>query len=326
MHIGITYDLRADYLAMGYSEEQTAEFDRPDTIDAIDNALQQLGHRTERIGHIRQLIARLAENKRWDLVFNIAEGLHGYAREAQIPALLDAYEIPYTFSDPLSLSLSLHKGMAKHVVRAQNVPTADFSVVNTPDDARRITLPFPLFVKPVAEGTGKGVTPASRVTSAEQLVARCGELLEKHRQPVLVETYLPGREFTVGVAGTGPDAHALAVMEIVLLPAAEKGVYSYSNKEECEQLVEYRLANDAEAQEALRVAVAAYRALECRDAGRVDIRSDANARPHFIEVNPLAGMHPEHSDLPILCAKAGISYVALIGTIVENALKRIRPR
>lgn len=158
MHVGLTYDLRAEYLAAGYTEEETAEFDRAETIDAIEQALAELGHRPDRIGHARQLVARLAGGDRWDLVVNIAEGLHGVAREAQVPAILDVYQIPYTFSDPLVMSLSLDKALSKIVVRDAGIPTPDFAVVRAPGDLARVELPFPLFAKPLAEGTGKGVS------------------------------------------------------------------------------------------------------------------------------------------------------------------------
>lgn len=326
MRVGLTYDLREQYLAEGYGLEETAEFDRPDTIDAIERALHRLGFETDRIGHVRQLAARLVAGERWDLVFNIAEGLEGIGREAQVPALLDAWRIPYVFSDPLVMALTLHKGMAKRVVRDQGVPTAPFAVIEQPADVAEIDLPFPLFAKPVAEGTGKGVTPASKVTSQTGLRRVCRQLLQQFRQPVLVETFLPGREFTVGITGTGARARSIAVMEVVLTEKAEADVYSYVNKEECDSRVHYRLVDDGEAREAAAVALAAWRALGCRDGGRIDVRSDARGRPHFLEVNPLAGLHPQHSDLPIMCALSGISYDDLIGRIMDSALTRLGGR
>lgn len=326
MRVGLTYDLREQYLAEGYGLEETAEFDRPDTIDAIERAIRRLGFATDRIGHVRQLAARLVAGDRWDLVFNIAEGLEGIGREAQVPALLDAWRIPYVFSDPLVMALTLHKGVAKRVVRDQGVPTAPFAVVEQPADIASVDLPFPLFAKPVAEGTGKGITPASKITSVTGLRKVCRQLLQQFRQPVLVETFLPGREFTVGITGTGARARHVGVMEVVLTEKAEADVYSYVNKEECESRVVYRLVDDSEARAAADVALAAWRALGCCDGGRVDIRSDAAGRPHFLEVNPLAGLHPEHSDLPIMCGLAGLSYDDLIGRIIESALARIGGR
>lgn len=322
IRIGLTYDLREDYLAAGYGLEETAEFDRPETIAGIEGALAGLGYATDRIGSVRQLAARLVAGDRWDLVFNIAEGLRGIGREAQVPALLDAWEIPYTFSDPMVMGLTLHKGMTKHVVRDRGIPTAAFAVIESRAELADLDLPYPLFAKPVAEGTGKGVTPASRVSDPAALRRVTAELLERFRQPVLVETFLPGREFTVGVTGSGAAAATVAVMEVVLGAEAEAGVYSYVNKEESETRVSYHLAEDDEARQAAAVALAAWRALGCRDGGRVDLRSDAAGRPHFLEVNPLAGLHPEHSDLPIMCGLAGVSYRDLIGRIVASALAR----
>jgi D-alanine-D-alanine ligase len=323
LKVGITYDLREDYLALGMGEEETAEFDRPETIDSIAGALKQLGHYPEKIGNIRALAERLVAGARWDLVFNIAEGLRGYGREAQVPALLDAYDIPYTFSDPLVLALTLHKGMTKRVIRDMRIPTPDFAVVEIEQEAAGVDLPFPLFAKPVAEGTGKGISGSSKITSRADLVRICRELLTTFKQPVLVETFLPGREFTVGIAGTGEEATTLAVIEVLLRSEAESHAYSYVNKQRFEELVEYRLVKDSMAQKAAEVALASYRGLGCRDAGRVDLRSDELGQPQFIEINPLAGLHPEHSDLPILNRLAGSTYTSLIERIMSSAMARM---
>jgi D-alanine-D-alanine ligase len=322
MKIGITYDLRKDYLATGLGEEETAEFDSEETIAAIDRALQDLGYRTDRIGNIKSLTQRLAVGNSWDLVFNIAEGLKGFGREAQVPALLEAYEIPYTFSDALVLSLTLHKGMAKRVVRDLGLPTPDFFLVESESDLAYIDLPFPLFAKPVAEGTGKGVDSASKITNRRDLQAVCSLLLSRYKQPVLVETFLPGREVTVGILGTGKDAAVIGAMEVVLLEKAESEVYSYRNKEKCEELVEYRPVDTVLLTEASKVALLAWRGLGCRDAGRLDLRQDKNGTLMFMEVNPLAGLHPSHSDLCIIASQVGIPYNDLIQAIVSSALTR----
>lgn len=326
MRIGLTYDLRLEYLAAGYSEEETAELDRPETIDALAEAIESLGHQVDRIGSARRLVQRLAAGDRWDLVFNFAEGIQGQARESQVPCLLDVFGIPYTFSDPLVMAICLDKWLAKLVVRQAGVPTPDFAVVERAEQVEQLRLEFPLFVKPVAEGTGKGVSPASIVQDRASLQARCEELLHQFRQPVLVETYLPGREFTVGLVGTGPEAHVLGTLEIRLRPTAEPNVYSYQNKEYCEERVDYvfiRPVEDPVVAEAERIALAAWRALGCRDAGRLDLRCDAQGRPQFLEANPLAGLHPTHSDLPMICTACGIPYEQLIGWIIESAAKRI---
>ena len=322
MRIGLTYDLREDYAGRGLPEEALAEFDSPETIASIEAALEANGHRAERIGHVRALAARLVEGHRWDLVFNIAEGLSGRSREAQVPALLEAFDQPYTFSDPLTQAAGLDKAVAKRLVRDAGVPTAPFAVIETDADARACELPFPVFVKPIAEGTGKGCERASKCADRRALVQAARSLRARFGQPVLAEPFLPGREFTAGVLGNGREARVVGVMEIELLANAEAEVYSFVNKELCEDRVVYRLADDAEAREAGRVALAAYRALGCRDAARLDLRSDAAGQPQFLEVNTLAGLHPTHSDLPILAGKAGMPFAALIGAIVEAAAER----
>jgi D-alanine-D-alanine ligase len=324
MRIGLTYDLRSDYLKEGYSLEETAEFDKVETIDGLAGAIAAHGHHVERIGHVRSLVGRLAEGQRWDLVFNIAEGLHGIAREAQVPALLEAYGIACTFADAAVLSLCLHKGHTKAVLNAAGVATAPFTVVERESDIERVCLPYPLFVKPVAEGTGKGVTPRSIVRAAAELKPAVGDLLKRFSQPVLVEPYLTGREFTVGLLGWGTSARAVAAMEIHLGEKAEPGLYSLSNKENYEDRVNYTIADDAMGREAMRVALEAWVALGCRDAGRADLRAGADGKVYFLEVNPLAGINPVTSDLPIMWRMLGRKYEDLIGIILDEAMTRVK--
>ena len=324
MRIGFTYDLKDDYLALGLAEHEVAEFDTVSTIDAIAGALAELGHEVERVGHVRALAARLVAGWRCDLVFNIAEGVAGFGRESQIPALLEAYGIPYTFSDPLVCALTLHKGMAKHVAHGCGVPTPKFALVTSAAEAAAVALPLPLFAKPVAEGSSKGVTSKSLVSSKQALVEVCVELLEKYRQPVIVEEYLSGREFTVGILGTGSEARALGTLEVVLLEGADAGVYSYRNKTQWENIVRYGLLEQGPLRREVEdVALATWRCLGCRDAGRVDVRLDGRGRPQMLEVNPLAGLAPGYSDLPNMAEMAGMSYRALIGEIVRCASARV---
>ena len=322
LKIGMTYDLRDDYLKEGFTHEETAEFDLLDTIEAIEKVILDNGYQVDRIGHIKALTRKLAAGERWDMVFNIAEGISGFGREAQVPALLEAYNIPYTFSGPLGQALTLHKGMTKHVIHDLGIPTPAFTVIKSEEDIAGVALPFPLFAKPVAEGTGKGITALSKINNREELQPVCKNLLNTFRQPVLLETYLPGREFTVGILGTGKDAKALGAIEIILKPTAEKNAYSYENKENYEKLVQYVLVNDDEARQAMEISLAAWRGLDLKDAGRVDLRSDAHGLPHFMEVNSLAGLNPVRSDLPILCNLLGITYHELISSIIESAFRR----
>jgi D-alanine-D-alanine ligase len=321
--IGLVYDLRDDYLAEGFSEEQVAEFDSVATINSLEQALRACGYATERIGNGLTLARQLACGNRWDLVFNIAEGVHGRSREAQVPALLEMYGIPYTCSDPLVCALTLDKAMTKRVIQSAGLSTPRFAVVTSPADLESLELEYPLFAKPLAEGTGKGIDKHSRVDSAGALKKVCLRLLERFREPVLVEEYLPGREFTTAILGTGREAEVLGTMEFTIGANAPASDYSYEVKEQCEQCVRYfPMPRGALRDEVEDLALRAYRVLECRDTGRVDIRLDARGRPAFMEINPLPGLHPTHSDLPMIATQEGMTYEELIGRIVRSALAR----
>jgi len=337
MIIGLAYDLRGEYLAEGYKDEDVAEFDSEGTITAIDNAIQSLGYQTERIGNARSLCQELSAGKRWDLVFNIAEGLSGRCRESQVPAILDAYGIGYTFSDALTCAVTLDKGLAKRLVQAFKLPTARFAVFSqAPGPGSRVPGRYPLFAKPVAEGTGKGIDGNSLIESRSQLERVCEDLLERFAQPVLVEEFLPGREFTVAVLGNGDEAYVLGVMEIKVPPLDKLGVvsktepqdkkaniYSYTAKEQCEKLVTYLPYRKGPLyKKVAQLAIDCYKVLQCNDAARVDIRCDRKGQPCFLEINPLPGMHPTHSDLPMIATQEGMSYTELIDRIIRSALSR----
>jgi len=322
MRIALVYDLRDDYRALGLSEDEVAEFDTVETIDQLAGALEVLGCAVERVGRGQALAALLVAGERYDLVFSIAEGVKGRSREAQVPALCELFDQPYLFSDPLTMTACLDKAVAKRLVGDAGVPTPGFAVAERSADEVAGWADFPAFVKPLAEGTGKGCEAASLAHTKVELQDAVVRVIGRYGQPALIERYLPGREFTVGIVGNGSDARVLGVCEILLKPNAEANIYSLHNKELCEELVTYAPADDGEARLAGARALQAYRALECRDAARIDFRSDANGEPYFLEANPLAGLNPWHSDLPILAAQNGIEFVTLIGMVLDAGLAR----
>lgn len=322
MRIAYVYDLRSAYLADGYSLDAVAEFDTEEGIAAIGEALARVGGTVIPVGRGRDLAARLAQGERFDLVFSIAEGLSGRSREAQVPALCELFDQPYAFSDPLTMAATLDKAVAKRLVRSHGLPTADFAVLECAEAALHARLPLPAFVKPIAEGTGKGCEAGSLVRDRAALAGAVERLVARFGQPAIAEAYLPGREFTVGIVGTGDEAEIVAVMEIHVGQAFDEGLYSFDNKEHFEDRVTYTLPEDGEARLAGARALACYRALECRDAGRLDFRSDGTGSPHFLEANPIAGLNPLHSDLPMLARLSGRSFDWLIGRILESAAAR----
>jgi D-alanine-D-alanine ligase len=320
MKIGLTFDLRSWYIDRGYSMEDTAEFDKQETVDALDEALRKMGYETEQIGNTFQVIEALASGKSWDLVLNIAEGLYGDGRESVIPAILDQYKIPYVFSGPVIMGLSLNKHLTKLIVKVAGVPVSPGMLISDIKDVSTCELEYPLFVKPVSEGTGKGITENSLVHSADELRSMVEWIISRFNQPALVEEYLPGREFTVGIVGTGDSAVAIGGMEVI---CSDNLPYSVHVKENYQQYCQYKpLDKDIES-ECKKVALDAWKAIGAVDAGRVDLKADKNGKICFIEANPLAGLNPVHSDLPILARLYGIEYQNLMEMIMKSAMKRL---
>jgi len=327
MKIGFVYDLKNDYMAAGFSEEAAAEFDSAVTIDAIEAALRGMGHEVDRVGNFPVLCGRLLKGDRWDLVFNIAEGVRGRGRESEVPCILERFDIPYTFADPLACAATLDKAVAKRLVASAGVLTARHAVVSSEAELESVDLPFPLFAKPLCEGTGKGVDGASRISGPAELGRKVRSLLADFCQAVLVEEFLPGREFTTAVLGTGRAARVLGTMEILIRQDAPTRDYSHDIKENWQQYVDYGSVSEPELKrEVEALALRAHTALECRDASRVDVRLDREGRPAFMEVNPLPGLNPPHSDLPMIARREGMSYEALIAAIVNSACERLPAR
>ncbi|TFH11341.1 MAG: D-alanine--D-alanine ligase [Nitrosomonadales bacterium] len=322
MTLGFTYDLRDDYLAQGFSAEDAAEFDSQETIDAIEFALQQYGFNVAKIGNIKALAEALVAGKSWNIVFNICEGVKGIGREAQVPALLEAYGIPYVFSNSDVMVLTMNKALAKVIVQNRGIPTASFVVIETAADVATVDLPFPVFAKPLAEGTGKGISSKSIVYDKTSLERICTEITKKFHQPTLVETYLPGRDLTVGIVGSADQARTIAVMETFYQAGAEPGSQSLYNKENWKKVLSYAVVEDETAKAAADIALRSWRALGCLDGGRVDLRCDEQGIPNFLEVNAIAGLRPYHSDLPMLCRMVGIEHAELIHLIMDSALHR----
>ncbi|HUE76627.1 MAG TPA: hypothetical protein VMM83_01680 [Longimicrobiales bacterium] len=313
--------------------DEYAEWDDASTIAAVDAALSAAGQ-VIRLEADESFPERVRDT-RPDIVFNIAEGLHGPSREAHVPAICEFFGIPYTGSDPLALCLSLDKRRAKDVWAAAGVATPAGVVVTRHEDRNQaLGVPVPAMVKPLFEGSSKGIPQAALCESPDDVLARVDAVLEEYRQPALVEAFLPGREFTVAVLGNGEDARALPLVEIRFdaLPAGSKPIYGYEAKwvwDTPERPLQiFRCPADVapELEELIgATAVRAFRALGCRDWGRVDLRLDTAGRPHVLEINPLPGVLPDpeqNSCFPKAARAAGMDYDAMILAVLHAGLER----
>lgn len=331
MRIGITYNLSTEVAAAeGIPSDRADEFDSLETVQDIERGIIAAGHEPVRLGFGLDAIARL-KRQRVDLVFNIAEGLYGRARESQMPAILDMMGIPYTFSDTLALSLALDKTITKQVLMQHGINTPAFWSVDNPVQVETIiqtnALKYPLFVKPSREGSSMGINDNSRVTCDDELRNQVGALLAAYPgSSILIEEFLPGREVTVGVIGNR-EPEVLGVMSFKLLGGAEKDFfYTPEIKHHWEKYIVPECPADLTADEYQKVrdlAVGVFKALHCRDCARIDMRFDANGEPSFIEINPLAGLSKGKSDIPVMAELMGLSYEDLIGHIIQAAVERI---
>ncbi len=323
IRVGFTYNVKRE---TGCDEQ--AEWDPPETIIAISNALARQGHIVVHLEATQDLPRVLAEAD-VDLIFNIAEGVAGRNREAQVPALCELLGIPYTGSDSATLAIALDKSLCKKVLSQHDILTPGGMLMETGRERLDPDLQFPLIVKPNAEGSSKGIGTASVVDNEEELRKTVCELIERYRQPALVEEYITGREFTVGLLG-GKRPRVLPPMEIRFLDEGNKRpVYDYIVKQEWQKHVEYKCP--AEMSETVlkaieKIARATFAALDCRDFARVDIRMTDDGRIYVFEVNPLPGMTPGYSDLVLISKAAGMDYDQLMAEITVGGIRRLREK
>ena len=304
-----------------------SEFDSQGTVDAIVAALQAAGHAVH-------LVEANADLPRWflthrvDLVFNMAEGLQGAHREAQVPAILESLSVPCTGSNSVTLALALDKAKTKIILASEGIPTPRWQLFPTPETTLKSHLEFPLIVKPNREGSSKGIWRESVVGDEASLRRQVERIYRQYRQEALVEEFIDGREVTVGVLG----GEALPVLEIDFSPCRVSGEYFYSWR-----MKEYqgdaaqglapalhcpaRLSSET-ASRVQTIALKAHQALGCGDLSRTDIRLRTDGMPFVLEVNPLPGLSPLDSNFPVMTRAAGLTHDALIQRIVALAMAR----
>ena len=324
--VGLVYNLgKYDLPEDGEPPDVNAELDSETTVMAVADALRWAGHEVVFV-EADETALDVLRASRPDICFNIAEGLRGDSRESQLPAIMELLGIPYTGSNVLSLSLALDKPMAKRVFAYHRVPTPKFEVYEVGQTVRKRAFKFPLFVKPAREGSSKGISPASMVTNLPELRRQVEIMHTEYHQAALVEEFLMGREFTVGILGNH-DHHFFPITEINFAPCPEDhhAIYSYQFKKDWDGEEYYFLPaplSSGERDHLCKLALSAYKAMNCYDIGRVDIRLDNEGQPHVLEINPLPGLAPGFSDLPRMADADGMGYNGLIANILSAAQER----
>ncbi|RAH64566.1 D-alanine--D-alanine ligase family protein [Aspergillus aculeatinus CBS 121060] len=350
--IAFFYETISLYLSKGYSLEECLELDKDEAIDSMIESLRGLGYRVVPVGDMDELIQRIAkgEHRGWDLGFSISEGMHGAAREAQIPGVLEAYRIPCVFSDAATLTMTLDKAKTKMMFQYYDIATAPFAVVpptsqNPLEDVQasphavELTA-YPLFIKPSCEGSSKGIYPFSKVHNQAELELGVQKLQRQFPgQSILVESYLAGREYSVSLIGTGQTARVLGTLHLDWEAAQKRhGTQSESEKDPFTRgFLDVDAKNRANDKDVMKFAIDSWdpevaavealalrvwRAMGFRDVGRVDIRCSADGRPHVIEVNPLPGLCPGYSFLSETARHHGVSHQELLALVIESAVGR----
>ncbi len=325
-------DVSTQIVEKAASADTYAEWDTIETVTAVRDALA-LRHSVTMIEADEDAFAKLRSG-RPEIVFNIAEGQYGVSREAQIPAMLEMLNIPYSGSDALTLAVCLDKSRAKEILSYYKIPTAKFSVLYSLTDLSTLRTDFPCMVKPLNEGSSKGIFDASLVQTLHELQAQVENVLVTYNEPVIVEEFLPGREFTVAMLGNGYDVRVLPIVEIKFdsLPKGVNPIYSFEAKWiwdqssnplnifECPARVTPSLNASI-----IKLCRDAYKVLRCRDWSRIDVRLDKNGTPNIIEINPLPGILPKPEDnscYPKAARAAGMSYNEMLNCVLDEACKR----
>lgn len=326
--IGLFYNLRSEYPARdGQPIDINADWDIIDTFVEVQKALEMLGYPVIQVGEPSKLLkAKIRDS--FDIAFNMCEMIGYRFREAIAPSIFELCSIPYTFSAPDAMVISLDKNLANLLVRQMGGSVPDWVLINTEHMYPEMFMSYPYIVKPSAEGSGMGINRNSVVNTYEELIMQAKDVEINYLQPALVQEFLPGREFTVGVLETELNSPiALEPLEILGLNSENGFTYNYSEKDTIDrehQLLplppgELFLRNEIQ-----QLAVLAFRALGCRDAARIDIRLDKNANPSFLELNTLPHIHPLYGDFCRSASAYGFDYTYLLDTIIQNTIKRFQ--
>jgi D-alanine-D-alanine ligase len=320
--VGLVFNLKSQYPWRPDSPaDADADVEDRETVHAVDSALRGLGHTVSRLHYGPELAERIGDG--FDVIFNMAEGWTGRSRESLVPGLAELVETPYTGSDAVALGVSMDKALAKQVASSSGVPTADFRVISEAADLRDVDLPYPRFVKPCWEGSSMGVRQSSLVRGDEEQAAEVSWVLRTYQQPALLESYLPGREFCVGMVGNRPELRIFPVAEVIAQDADSSALPFYSSESKGvhrKRVVCPADISDALASEMQSLGARVFAALGGRDVARADFKLDGDGRPCFLEVNLLPGLNPDYSIYPAQARAAGMSYPELIGAILARAL------
>jgi len=319
-----------------YRLQLEADFDDPETTKWQIRHLKNLNLNVFPIEANERAYFKLYRlRKKIDLVFNLAEGIYGEDREAQMPSILEMLQIPYLGNTPLVEAIVLNKAKTKEILIAYHIPTLPFYIFNSKTELLKKDLKFPLILKPIAQGSSAGITNKSVVFNKKQLTKQLEILLKTFNQPVLAESFLTGREFSVAMMGNPPKIlpiiepnHKILPKNYLPLDSLEVKWYfeeqgGAENYLQCPAEIDKKLKNKLET-----ICFDTWKVLGIRDWCRIDIKCDEKENPYVLEVNSPPGIIPpevsKSSYFPLAARKAGIDYPNLLKKLIEIALERYK--
>ncbi|MFX1482213.1 MAG: ATP-grasp domain-containing protein [Promethearchaeota archaeon] len=326
MKVALVLNTRKD------ESEFEVEYDPPHTIEMIKHGIESAGHEYIFIEADENILETLKATKP-DIVFNRSEGVRGESRESHIPAILEMIGIPYVGANVLSSAVCLNKGWTKKFLAFHNILTPQFNILSNIRQVNKLEFKYPAILKPNEEGSSVGINEDNVVGERKQLVKKLGAMLKEYQQPILVEQFIQGREFSVGVLdclGRKPEVLAILEIDFSKFPAEVAGVYGQKAKTIYEGLDHYicpaKVRKDLK-RKIERVSIEVCRLLEVPDFARIDFRMDDNEELYFLEINPLPGMDfdPDNLDIsfyPYMAMKSGYTYDQLIQRLIESAAHR----
>jgi D-alanine-D-alanine ligase len=328
MRIGLSFDLKEKIASseVNLPEDAFEEYDYPSTVNFIASALASAGHNIIRLGGGKEFLENILREQ-VDIVFNISEGRGTYrSREAQVPAVLEMLNIPYSGSDPECLAVCLDKPLTKKLLSIEGIHTPPWWVIRDLSELDTFiwsNVTFPAIIKPVFEGSSKGVRLNSVVSNSDEAITVSRNVLDLYKQPVMVEGFINGDEVTVGILGNSPPL-IVGIMRILPRKKTDRFVYSLEVKRDWQALVDYECPAKLSTKTLADISSASlkiFKMLECRDFARVDFRIGPDGIPYFIEINPLPGLG-DYSDLIIMAIKMGWSHDIFIRDVMNTAIKR----
>lgn len=319
-NVGLVYN-KPKEMTSKEKELDPRSYRQPEIIaKSIKEALESRGHTVKMIPGSYNLIQDIKEAGDLDVIFNSCTGINNKTEQANIVAILELMNIPFVGSGLDTQTIALHKGHAKAAFDAAGVPVSPFQVLIDGDEELNDDLEFPLFVKPEGEGSGVGITMDSIVHNEEELRKKANEIIEDFKQPALVEGFLPGREFTVGVVGT-KDPKVLPICEITFAEDSDAIIQTVDTKADNEVIRVCPPDISTELEEEISDCVLkAYKALNCSEYARIDTKLDEDGRVNIIELNSLPALEPDHSHFSHMVRETGHNMADLVEKLVEEAM------